>query len=273
MGLFERFKRIKPVLRKYSVAASVLLCLPAASNALPAGDALFTDILSSSVKGGLVDYRALARDGRLPEYMDFLSEAEPGGMDAPEELAFWINAYNAYALKLIIDNYPVGSIRDLGTGFSIFGTSVFEREFFVIAGRKMSLDNIEHDIIRERFREPRIHFALVCAAKSCPPLRGEAYTAENLDEQLDEQAEIFINHAEWNSFDPARKRARLSRIFRWYGGDFGDSRRELLVYIAPYVNDPEIRESLMDEPGRWSVRYANYDWSLNDAGKNNLEGR
>ena len=262
-------KRIARALRQYVGVFSILFLLSAVPGSLSAGDALLTDILSSNVKDGLVNYRTLRNDARLQEYMLFLSEAESGKLDTPEaELAFWINAYNAYALKIIIDNYPVRSIKDMDTGFSIFGTSVFDREFYVIAGRKMSLNNIEHDILRKRFKEPRIHFALVCAAKSCPPLHSEAYIAEKLDKQLDEQGKIFINDLRLNSFNHERKMAELSIIFNWFGSDFGDSHRELLLYIAPYVKKSEVRESLMREPANWNIRYRKYDWRLNDAGNN-----
>ena len=129
---------------------------------------IFSQILADHVRDGWVDYRSLKNDARLDTYIMQLAGTNPDSIPSREEkLAFWINAYNAYTLKIITDNYPVKSIRDLNKG--LFGGSVWDQQLVTINGEKTTLNTIEHKIIRPLFNEPRIHFALVCAAKSCPP--------------------------------------------------------------------------------------------------------
>jgi hypothetical protein len=153
---------------------------------------LFTEILATYVNNGRVDYTKLCRDPRLADYIDLLSSTDPEEIvGEDEQLAFWINAYNAFTLKIICDNYPLKSINDLHFGGLVLGTvlkkTVWDKEFVVINKREMSLNHIEHDIVRPIFGDPRAHFALVCASVSCPPLRSEAYEGHRLDEQLEKK--------------------------------------------------------------------------------------
>jgi hypothetical protein len=135
-----------------------------------------------------------------------------------------------------------------------------------VADTIRSLDEIEHQIIRKRFDEPRIHFALVCAATSCPPLRDEAYTADRLNAQLDEQARVFLHTPGKNDVPTPGDddTVRLSRIFKWFDGDFGGSKNSIQRYIAPYF-DAEVKDRL--EAADYDVEFHDYDWSLNDSGK------
>jgi len=219
---------------------------------------------------GLVDYQGVlaSRDSLLIPYLKQLASTDPANLNPDGRLAFWINAYNAYTLKLIIDHYPVESINDIkpGAGPQIPKVnSPFQLDMGAVADTVRSLDEIEHQIIRKRFDEPRIHFALVCAAISCPPLRDEAYTGERLDAQLDDQADIFLHTAGKNDVPvPGEEETiRLSRILKWFDGDFGGSKESTQRFIAPYF-DGTVREKL--EAAAYDVEYHDYDWSLNEGG-------
>lgn len=220
---------------------------------------MWDNLLATHVtSNGMVDYKAFLKDhDKLKAYLDILSSNPPDkenwGRD--QRLAYWINAYNAFTVHLILKNYPVESINDIGPWLSIpFINSVFDEKFIQIGNEKFSLNNIEHGIIRERFDEPRIHFALVCAARSCPELRNEAYVADRLEHQLQDQAEKFIH-------DPSKNRIStdqldLSKIFKWYSGDFTDE-GSLIHYISEFTDKRISSDAEID--------YMDYDWSLNEA--------
>jgi len=229
---------------------------------------LFTEILHDYVQDGRVNYHELRNDHRLDAYLEQLTAADPETIaDKKAQLAFWINAYNAYTLKVICDNYPVKSINDLHTGGLIVGTvlkkTIWDKEFVIINRKHLSLNQIEHEIIRKRFKEPRIHFALVCAAKSCPPLRSEAFQRDRLDEQLDDQGRVFFSQPDKNSFEPEKKIAHLSKIMDWYEGDFGKNDDDVLRYISRFLPE-EIAASIKTDPKIWRINYTDYDWSLNE---------
>lgn len=215
---------------------------------------------------GFVDYAGLKahQDSALTPYLQQLAATDPSNLDRDERLAFWINAYNALTIKLVVDHYPVESIRDITPvpGPSIPKVnSPFKLDVGEVGGTVRTLDEIEHGIIRERFDEPRIHFALVCAAWSCPRLRREAYTGSRLDAQLADQARTFLHTARKNKIPAGESTIQLSRIFKWYQGDFGDSPAEVQHFIAPYFADP-VRRKLAS--AAYQVEYLEYDWSLND---------
>lgn len=231
-------------------------------------DGAFSDLLGEYVADGRVDYAALCKDDRLDVYTRYLSAIDPESLPSDaDKLAFWINAYNAFTLKLICDNYPVKSINDLHTGGRIVGhvikKTAWDKKFIEINGKELTLNNIEHDIIREHFDDPRIHFALVCAAKSCPPLRSEAFAADRLDEQLDDQGRVFFAQTDKNRVDADKKTVYLSKILDWYEGDFGDGKKDVLAYIARYLPG-DVAEDIRANPGDWQVKYTDYDWALND---------
>jgi len=229
---------------------------------------LFTQILSEYVHDGRVNYNELRNDKRLDEYLAQLAATNPDTIaDKNAQLAFWINAYNEYTLKVICDNYPVKSINDLHTGGLIVGTvlkkTIWDKEFVVINRKHLSLNQIEHEIIRKRFKEPRIHFALVCAAKSCPPLRTEAFEAARLDEQLDDQGRVFFSQPDKNFFEPEKRVAHLSKIIDWYEGDFGKSDEEVLRYISRFLPE-DLAVSIKADQKKWKIEYTDYDWGLNE---------
>ncbi len=230
--------------------------------------ALFSSVLNKYVQNGRVNYKGLCKDPGLAKYISYLESSDPEKItDQKVRLAFWINAYNAYTLNIICDHYPIKSINDLHSGGAVLGhvfkTTIWDKEIVVINHKGTSLNNIEHKIIRPVFKDFRIHFALVCAAKSCPALRPEAYEGSKLDQQLDDQAKLFLSDSSKNRFDVAAQKASISKIFDWYQKDFGNDDSEVLMAISKYLPD-QIRKSIQSAPGKWEVNYTNYDWDLNE---------
>ena len=184
-------------------------------NTFTVDHSVFDVILQQYVdEQGRVDYAALKSEETLASYLDHLEGVPTSELATNEAVAYWINAYNAYTLKLIVDNFPVGSIREI-TPLRIKGLSLaipkinspFEYKIAHIDGEVFSLDDIEHGILRKRYEEPRIHFALVCASVSCPDLRREAYTGADLDHQLEEQARSFLTDTSKNVIKSVQQHA------------------------------------------------------------------
>ncbi|MEL4895679.1 DUF547 domain-containing protein [Crocosphaera sp. Alani8] len=220
-------------------------------------------------EGGLVDYEGLqANREQLDRFNRSLGEVTPevyNSWSEEEKLAFLINAYNSFTLESIIDQNPLkASIREI--------PGVWKRRKFFLTQTEKTLDNIEHDVIRQEFNEPRIHAALVCAAISCPPLRNEPYLPERLDAQLEDQSEKWIASSHGFQIDRQNNSVAISAIFKWFGEDwletysteekFAGSEREkaALNFISQYV-PPEIRTYLAQ--GNYRINYLDYDWSLN----------
>jgi hypothetical protein len=257
------------------VASALALALAASAPATAAPQAgrtaatrehaAWTELLRRYVSGGLVDYASLKERGRpaLDAYLRSLEAVdrdELGSWPRADQLAFWIDAYNAYTVKLVLDHYPLRSIRSIG----FLPGSVFRKRFIPLeraAGRKLSLDDIEHHMLRERFRDPRIHFAIVCASRSCPALRAEAYRGRDLDAQLDEAARAFLRDPARNRYDPARRTLFLSSIFKWFRGDFEAAAGSLPAFVARYADAPAA-EALRRGDAR--IAFLPYDWSLNE---------
>lgn len=221
--------------------------------------ALVNDAVGS---GSRVKYAELKSDPQaFPRYLKELETVSAAQFDAftsDQKLAFWINAYNAFTVELILRHYPVNSIKDIGGFFS----SPWKKKFFTLLGKVRTLDEIEHEIIRKKFDEPRIHFALVCAAKGCPALRDEPFVAARLDAQLTDAARKFLSDPSKNRYEPDKKTLFLSSIFKWYGKDFKSKHGSFLAYIAPFVTqDASLRIEIASE--KVKVEYLDYDWSLN----------
>lgn len=228
---------------------------------------IYDNLLHKYIVNGLVDYENLVKDKNLEKYIDALSKFDPSTLtNKNDKLAFWINAYNAYTLKIIVDNYPISSINDLHSGGRIIAhilkTTVWDKDFVIIDNKKITLNYIEHDIIRPKFKDPRIHFALVCGAMSCPPLRNEAYIGDKLDEQLNDQGKTFFADQSQNSFDGKNHIVYLSKILDWYGDDFGDSDSQILLRIKTFL-PKKIAESVNDNIIKWKIDFKSYDWNLN----------
>ncbi len=278
--------RSKAVLFALTMAATVAASGRAHAQGIE--HAVFDTVLAHFVQDGRVDYAALqiGRAG-LDAYLDQVAAVKTDEFESwseADQIAYLINAYNAYVLVTIIDNYPIkaaGFFKKLTSPklFAFPGNSirqidgVFDRMPHRVAGVEMTLDDIEHATLRSRYNEPRIHFALVCAAVSCPPLRGQAFRGERLNEQLDGQGRIFVNDPRLNRFETERGEVYLSKIFEWFGDDFrqfatdtGEYTRDeavngVLTFVSRYLVD-RVVDFL--EAGEYKVDFLSYDWTLND---------
>ncbi|MGE3975319.1 MAG: DUF547 domain-containing protein [Bdellovibrionales bacterium] len=217
----------------------------------------------------LVDYEAIKKNRReldsYTESLQTIAGTEFSGLSENERLAFLINAYNALTIQLIIDNYPgIKSIKDIRPSFSLSNPtrSPWKIKFFKLFMEEHSLDDIEHEMIRKKFKEPRIHFAVVCASKGCPPLRFEAYLADKLDMQLTEATKAFLKNGVYNRFDANENTLYLSSIFKWYGDDFVRTHGSVKSFVAPYIaKTPD--ESRLIQNDKVKIKFLDYDWSLN----------
>lgn len=204
---------------------------------------------------GWVDYAGLQKNAKpLDQYIDALASAPFDKLGRDGKLALLINAYNAFTLRLILDHYPIKSIKDIPAA------KRWEDKRWRVAGHTWSLNQIEHEQIRPQFREPRIHFALVCAAVGCPPLRSEAYMAERLEEQLAAQTQYVHSHDRWFRFDEASGVLHLTSLYKWYGGDFKQVAGSVLKFAAAY--SPALRKAI-DANREPRIEWLEYDWSLN----------
>jgi hypothetical protein len=238
--------------------AIVLLAVQASTFDHSAFDAL----LRAHVAQGLVDYDAFRAAPAFPRYLDQLARADPSALPERERLAFWINAYNAYTIHLINTHGERESIRNINKTLGVTLKSPWREEIVRAGGRVSHLDHVEHEIIRKQFREPRIHFALVCAAKGCPVLRSEAYTGARLEAQLDDQARAFLLRSpDKNRVDVAARTVYLSPILDWYKEDFGGTKPAVGRYLAAFHPEGPARALLLS--GSFELKYTDYDWSLN----------
>lgn len=231
---------------------------------------------------GMVDYHQLKNSrSELDQFMNALDNLEPStyqDWDQAEQLSFWINAYNAITLKTVIDHYPIqaGFLKSLVYPRNSIRQipGVWDTLEFSVLGRKLTLNEIEHEIIRKDFREPRIHLALVCASNGCPPLRDEPYRGAQIDVQLDDQVHRFLSDPE--NFRIVRKQNRiyLSSIFDWFRQDFAEtysvemgfsggkkSERPVLKFISMYLDAQDVQYL---QEGKYRIEYIEYDWSLNE---------
>jgi len=219
----------------------------------PPDSGIYAELLGKYVKDGQVDYAGLKREeARLDEYLKLLEKTDSKSLSRSDQFAFYINAYNAWTIKLILTAYPgVKSIKDIGSIFR----SPWKKKIARLDGQILTLDNIEHDIMRPRFKDPRIHFAVNCASKGCPPLRPEPYRGDMLEAQLDQMTRLFINDPSRNRFE--KNTLYVSSIFKWYSEDFGGDTAEFVFKYA----EGKLKEKLKGKSVR--VEYLDYDWSLN----------
>ena len=236
-------------------------------------------VVISGGKASQIDYSGIAGDRvRLKAYLDSLAkvgEEKFGAWTKAEQMAFLINAYNAFMVEKVLTRYPdIKSVWDFG---KLFGNP-FKDRFFTLLGRPSSLDRIEHELLRQPgvYDEPRVHFAVNCASVGCPMLREEAYAAERIDAQLEDQARRFLSDRSRNRYDAAKGALEVSKIFDWYKIDWSSGYRGIGANVRPI-------ESLSDYFGRYSglladdpaqqrqiaerktgIRHLEYDWTLND---------
>lgn len=227
------------------------------SDSRPVEHHLWDSLLQAHVSDeGWGDYAGFIRDSsRLQAYLELLKNNHPNEKNWSRNqcMAYWINAYNAFTVQLIVDHYPVPGIKDIKNGLP-FVNSVWDIKFIEIEGATYDLNNIEHGILRAKFDDPRIHFAVNCASVSCPRLHNRAYTAENLDEELDRAARAFLSDATRNIIQPGK--VQLSKIFSWYRMDFKRKGQGVIDYINQYT-------PVEVDPGA-EVKYLDYNWTLNE---------
>jgi hypothetical protein len=218
---------------------------------------VYAGLLDRHVKNGMVDYRGFQQDEAiLDRYLDTLAAVDPATLSPDEQFAFYTNAYNAWTIKLILSRYPeIRSIRELGSLFR----SPWKKKIARINGELLTLDQIEHDILRKQFKDPRVHFAVNCASKGCPPLRDEPFTGNRLDSQLNQAAADFINAPRFNRLEGDI--LYISKIFDWFSEDFDDDIIDTIIQFA----DAPLRDRLEKNRARIRVKYLDYDWSLNNA--------
>jgi hypothetical protein len=229
--------------------------------------ALYAEVLKETVKDGMVDYAGLKRDSvQLKAYLHQLQKITGDQYEEWQpatKIAYWLNLYNAGMLQAVLESYPVkrgwgwralkypeNSVRHIA--------DIFSAKRFEVQGHLLSLDDVEHEKLRKLFSEPRIHFALVCAARSCPPLRGEPYEGARLESQLEDQGYVFMNHSKKNNYDAESDTLFLSPIFDWFSSDFsGIGLKETALNYLPDTIQAKISDATQ-------ISWTSYDWSLND---------
>jgi Protein of unknown function, DUF547 len=217
----------------------------------------FGGLLGRYVHDGRVDYAGFQADAKeLDAYLESLARVNPDRLDRNEQMAFYINLYNAWTIKLILSRYPdVTSIKDLGG----FLQSPWKKKFVKLNGSLVTLDHIEDDILRPVFKDPRVHFAINCASISCPPLLNEPYTGAKLEQQLEQVTKAFINAPSRNYLEGHT--LYVCRIFKWFAGDFNN---DIVGFFKKYA-DGDFLKRLEKDGSKIQVEYLDYDWKLNKA--------
>jgi hypothetical protein len=247
------------------------------ANALPGWDAFtkgsirrvdhspWSDLLAKHVRldsAGIarVDYGGFsgADKAALARYIDSLGKTDLVALDKPEQYALWINLYNAAVVNTVLSAYPLKSVQEIDTSSGLFSSGPWKAKAVSVRGKALSLDDIEHGIIRPHWKDARVHYALNCAAVGCPNLRAEAYDARRINVQLDEQARIYVNHSRGVTFDPSGGLV-VSKIYAWFCDDFGGTDGAVIRHLQRYAA-PELENRLGPIKGIADVRY---DWALN----------
>lgn len=229
----------------------------------------WTNVLRKHVRGDAFDYAALKKDrAELDSYLAALHAVQPADTQTwtrEQQYAFWINVYNAHCISLVLSEYPVDGIKDIGGWFSpVWKKAFIEMPAFHPSGKagKLSLDDVEHAILRPTYKDARVHAAVNCASVGCPPLRNEAFVADRLDAQLDEQCKNWLADARRNKIDWSKSKAELSAIFDWFKDDFVRDAGSVQNWIAKFSVGGEALAG-----AKLSISYLDYSWKLNDAPK------
>lgn len=204
--------------------------------------------LKKNVSNGKVDYLSIKNDAAsLNEILEIASKVDLSKENTNSAKAFWINAYNLTLIKAILSKYPVKSPLDIA--------GLFDKGTYTITGKKYTLNDIENKMIRQKYKDPRVHFVLVCGANGCPPIINNAYLPETLEEQLNKQAKLALNNPNFIKVNTTSKKVELSQIFEWYKDDFASKEKNEIEFINQF------RDSKIDT--KYKVSYYTYDWTLN----------
>jgi hypothetical protein len=202
---------------------------------------------------------SVADKAALKAYLVALQRVKVTALQPDEQRAFWINLYNALTIDVVVGRYPVATIKDISLGGGFFASGPWKKELVTVEGRKLSLDNIEHDILRKVWRDPRVHYAVNCASMGCPNLMAQAFSGAKLDEMLTKGARDYINHP--RGARVVGGKLYLSRIYSWYREDFGTNDAQLIRHLSAYA-EPKLKKQL---GGIETIAGYDYDWNLNDA--------
>ncbi|MCK4984335.1 MAG: DUF547 domain-containing protein [Desulfobacterales bacterium] len=236
-----------------------LIIVPRAS-AIAFDHSQFDQILKAYVDDqGLVDYNGIAKDTRFQNYMELLKSARTDEMTIDGRLAFWINAYNAVTIDKVFKWKPKKSVRETVIPGMWTSTKFFTSREHIVAGKQLSQDDIEHEILRKQLQDPRIHFAIVCASSSCPKLARFAFSEEHVQRQLGDETRKYMNSDRGTRIDYAENTLYLSKIFDWFADDFKNKSGSVLAFIKPYL-DPDAMAFLERKP---KIGYIRYNWALN----------
>ena len=221
---------------------------------------IFDQVLKTYVNNqGRIDYNGIAGDQSFKIYMQTLKSAQTDAMSRNGQLAFWINAYNAVTIDKVIKWKPKKSVRETFVPGVWTGTKFFTTREHTVAGKSLSQDDIEHEILRKQLKEPRIHFAIICASSGCPLLPRFAYTEENVQTMLEEETRKYINSELGTKIDSAENTLYLSKLFDWFAGDFENKSGSVLDFLKPYLDEKALA-FLEKNP---KIKYLPYDWALN----------
>ena len=254
------------MLRTLLAATAALALAPAAAQDDPhaAFDAFLAEYVVERDGMTLVRYGAVTRAdaGALEAYIDTLEAMTPSAMGRDEQLAYYFNLYNAAIIDVVLDNYPIDSIKEVGGGLLAFGplSGPWKNEVVTVEGERLSFDDIEHGIVRARFDEPRVHYAFNCASIGCPDIRPAAWRADTLSADLDAAARAYVASDRGVRVD-GRGRVTASSIYKWFQEDFGGDEEGVLEHVSAYATGA--KQAALDEAD--GIRRYDYDWSLNGA--------
>ncbi|MEA2601440.1 MAG: hypothetical protein QOF89_2432 [Acidobacteriota bacterium] len=252
-----------------SLAVLAVVAVPA-SAAAPPGYKAWGELLSKYYDPAQgMNYKALKANDKkaLDDLRRQMGTVDVQTLSRPDQLAYWINLYNINVVGVVVDNYPVASIRDISTD-PIIRLNVFKKDSVQTKKGPMSLNDVENDKVRAGFKDPRIHFAINCAAKSCPPIRTEPYEGAKISDQLDDQVRKFLNgpHGMRLAKDGGELVIHTTKIMDWFSDDFDKWAGGAVAFSKRYVSND--KRKMMDAAGNQiSLKFDDYDWKLNDASK------
>jgi hypothetical protein len=245
------------------VVAILLLLVSGSFQYAPAATfdhSLFDGVLKEYVNDkGRIDYNGIAKEPLFRDYLESLKTAPVQELSEDGRLAFWLDAYNAITIDKVIKWKPKKSVRETFLPGVWTSTKFYTSREHTVAGRKMSPDDIEHEILRKEFLEPRIHFAIICASSSCPPQPRFAYTGEKVQSQLESETRLYMQSPRGAKIDQAENTLYLSKVFDWFKADFVKKSGSVMEFIKPYL-DEETLAFLERKP---MLEYLHYNWALN----------